>query len=448
MKYWALLGIIALGVLSVLLLSFPSHVSATSGTLTVPGGTTGTVSPGQVQTGNTISYRWFAGERSQDIDFSIVSNAGTSYNTVTGASAGDGLFSVPEDDNYSMVWTFHSNVGSHQTSTIKYVYSVTPPETDFEVTHGLNDTQYLPEQACTVSIRVKNIFAEQLNISWIGISFDFYESGGYWLVDFISVPKFIAPGQSITFSDKTAFPAGISVSNHTYTIVIAYQKSNSGAYSDEWWESKPLSDLKIVDYSLTAYPQESTIAKKEGATIYVTLAGKNGFSKTVNLTATGLPSGASVSFLPPSLTKNQTCTMFINASSKAQEGTYSIVIHGTCGDQSIKTTSASVTIVPSSTVPGTNGAGAKTNIPLLVGIVVGSLVVALAAGVIFSKRRHKAAQRTSQVQYPPPYQAPPQQYIVHVQMPRSYGQPPEMSQPAQQQPAPQNPPRSDIPKYP
>jgi Cellulose binding domain len=90
--------------------------------------------------------------------------------------------------------------------------------------------------------------------------------------------------------------------------------------------------------SFTLSASSASVAQGGSATSTITVTGANGFSGSVNLSASGLPSGVTASFSPSSTTA--TSTLKLTASSTAAPGTYTVTITGTSGSLSATTTIA------------------------------------------------------------------------------------------------------------
>jgi hypothetical protein len=108
----------------------------------------------------------------------------------------------------------------------------------------------------------------------------------------------------------------------------------------------------------------------------VSTAVTSGSAQTVSLSASGLPSGASASFSPSSVTAGNSSTMTITTSTTTPAGTYPITITGT-GTSATHTTSYSLTVT---------SAGGCTAAQLLgnPGFESGNTVWSATAGVITS----------------------------------------------------------------
>ncbi len=98
-------------------------------------------------------------------------------------------------------------------------------------------------------------------------------------------------------------------------------------------------------YSLSASPSSLSIAAGASGTSTITITTTGGFSGSVALTASGLPTGVAASFSPASTTGTSTVTF--TAASTATASTYPITITGTSGST---THTATVTLTVTSAV--------------------------------------------------------------------------------------------------
>ncbi|OKI66810.1 M28 family metallopeptidase [Micromonospora sp. CB01531] len=101
------------------------------------------------------------------------------------------------------------------------------------------------------------------------------------------------------------------------------------------------------DFSVAVSPTSGSVARGGTTTATVSTATTSGGAQTVGLSATGAPSGVTVSFSPSSVTSGGSATMTVSASSTAATGTWTITVTGTGS----VTHSASYTL----TVTGTGG---------------------------------------------------------------------------------------------
>jgi subtilisin-like proprotein convertase family protein len=109
------------------------------------------------------------------------------------------------------------------------------------------------------------------------------------------------------------------------------------------------------DFSLAAAPNAGSVNPGSSVTSTITSTLTNGSAQTVNLTASGLPSGASASFNPASITSaGGTSTLTIATSASTPAGTYSVTITGT-GSSSTRTTTFTLTVNGAPGCSQTNG---------------------------------------------------------------------------------------------
>ena len=90
------------------------------------------------------------------------------------------------------------------------------------------------------------------------------------------------------------------------------------------------------DFGIAASPASLSIAQGSNGTSTLTISPQNGFSGSVALSASGLPSGVTAAFNPSSTTGSSTLTL--SASSTAATGTATVTITGTSGSLTHTTT--------------------------------------------------------------------------------------------------------------
>src|SRR6266478_2353231 len=84
-----------------------------------------------------------------------------------------------------------------------------------------------------------------------------------------------------------------------------------------------------ADFSLSASPPSQSVVQGQGTAYTATVTALSGFSGTVNFSASGLPSGASASFNPTSVSGSGSSTMTVTTLTSTPTGTYTITITGT-----------------------------------------------------------------------------------------------------------------------
>ena len=86
------------------------------------------------------------------------------------------------------------------------------------------------------------------------------------------------------------------------------------------------------DFSVTATPSSRTVPPGTGTSYNVSVIPSNGFNGNVTFSAIGLPSGATASFNPSSVTGSGSSTMSVNTSSSTPMGSYPLMITATSGN--------------------------------------------------------------------------------------------------------------------
>ncbi|MGA3087628.1 MAG: choice-of-anchor D domain-containing protein [Terriglobales bacterium] len=120
-------------------------------------------------------------------------------------------------------------------------------------------------------------------------------------------------------------------------------------------------------FTLSASPESVSVAEGSTGTSTITVAPLNGFTGSVTLAATGLPSGVTAAFNPNPTTTTSTLTL--TASASASTGTSTVTITGTSGSLTASTTvsltvtgssSPVVTLTPTSLTWGKTKVGVTT----------------------------------------------------------------------------------------
>ncbi|NUP49865.1 MAG: hypothetical protein HOW97_21510 [Catenulispora sp.] len=107
------------------------------------------------------------------------------------------------------------------------------------------------------------------------------------------------------------------------------------------------------DFSVALSPASGSVNPGQAVSATVSTSVTSGSAVTVQLSASGLPSGASAGFTPASVTSGASATLTVSTSATTPAGTYPVTVTGTAG-----TTSHSATY--SLTVNGSGGGGTVT----------------------------------------------------------------------------------------
>ena len=107
------------------------------------------------------------------------------------------------------------------------------------------------------------------------------------------------------------------------------------------------------DFSLAVSPSSQVVAQGGSTTYTTTVSAINGYNGSTTFSVSGLPTGASASFAPPSLIGPGSSTMTIRAGASTPPGSYALVVQGTSGGVS-RSASATVIVTPSAGSPTVN----------------------------------------------------------------------------------------------
>jgi kumamolisin len=128
-----------------------------------------------------------------------------------------------------------------------------------------------------------------------------------------------------------------SAATGTYTITVT---GTSGTLIQTTTVTLTVTSPANANFTLSASPTTITVVRGNSGTSTITSTIVNGFYAAVALSATGQPSGVTVSFSPTSIPApgSGTSTMKVTTTSRAGTGSHTITITGTGGGKTNKTT--------------------------------------------------------------------------------------------------------------
>jgi hypothetical protein len=141
-------------------------------------------------------------------------------------------------------------------------------------------------------------------------------------------PTSVTSGASSTMS----IDVGSSVAAGKYTITVTGSAA-SGSHT-----TTVALTVALSDFSLSASPTSTTVYTGATGTVGISTATTVGSAQSVSLSASGAPSGVTISFNPTSVTSGNSSTMSIDVGSSAPAGTYTITVTGTAASGSHTTT--------------------------------------------------------------------------------------------------------------
>jgi hypothetical protein len=137
--------------------------------------------------------------------------------------------------------------------------------------------------------------------------------------------------------------AASMVGGHSYTLTLLSHDDN---YATDptytLFDDVSLGAPPAPDFTISASPSSQTVVQGSSTAYTVTVTAVNGFTGTVNLSASGFGAGASGAFNPTSVAGSGTSTLNVTTTANAATGSFPITITGTSGSLSHGT---SVTLV-------------------------------------------------------------------------------------------------------
>src|ERR1700738_5339863 len=127
---------------------------------------------------------------------------------------------------------------------------------------------------------------------------------------------------TLTVTTAGSTPAGTSTITMTGT---------SGSLTHGTAASLVVAIPVVPDFSIVTSPASQTVNPGNSTTYTVTVGALNGFTGAVNLAASGLPSGATASFSPATVTGSGTSTLTVTTAGNTPVGTSTITITGASG---------------------------------------------------------------------------------------------------------------------
>jgi hypothetical protein len=141
-------------------------------------------------------------------------------------------------------------------------------------------------------------------------------------------------GATATFNPASVTTSGsttISVATGAATPPGSYPLTVTGTSGPRTRTVTVTLVVVTADFSISATPASRTITKGSATTYTVTITAAQGFSGTVNLSASGVPARSTQVFSPASIVNSGTSVLTIDTQQSAQKRTHTLTITGTSG---------------------------------------------------------------------------------------------------------------------
>jgi hypothetical protein len=129
----------------------------------------------------------------------------------------------------------------------------------------------------------------------------------------------------------------------TYTIQLEFSNAANNCVL-------PPAGAPTPNFSIAATPASQTVTAGAGTSYTTAITASGGFTGVVALSVSGLPSGASASFNPTSVTGSGSSTLSVSTSTTTPAGTYTLTVSGTSGTL-IHSTTVKLVVNPVGGVP-------------------------------------------------------------------------------------------------
>lgn len=190
----------------------------------------------------------------------------------------------------------------------------------------------------TITVTPSNGFTGSVTLSLIGLPSNSISS---FSVNPVSITGTNSASSALTIKTNQKVTAG------TYSLTL---RAASGSLTQSIPLTLVVGSSSSPDFSISASPGSQTVSPGSGTSYAVSVTASGGFSDSVSFTATGLPSGATPSFSPASISGGSgSSTLTISTISSTPNGTYTVTI---TGSSTSLTHSTTVTLVVGSSSGG------------------------------------------------------------------------------------------------
>lgn len=265
------------------------------------------------------------GSSTLTVSTSASTAAGTYTVTVTGTSGSlQHSTSVRLIINAAQTWTEVNDTDPSITYSAGWNYSTNRNDGDFnnDVHYTKTNGNYAQFTFTGTAIQyITETFTDESNV-------DIYIDNTYQTT--VNCYSATRAAQVVAYSN-TALSAG----SHTIKIV-----KNGGTYM--LLDAFAYTAVAVPNFSVSVSPSSQTVTAGNGTSYTATITPVNGFNGMVNLSVSGLPSGASGSFNPTSVSGSGSSTLTVTTATSTAPGTYTLTITGISGTLTNSTTATLV----------------------------------------------------------------------------------------------------------
>jgi subtilase family serine protease len=200
-------------------------------------------------------------------------------------------------------------------------------------------------KACNANLYGGTSFAAPMWAGFAALANQQLASGGHGPVGFLNPTIYaqnVTAAYAANFHDIASGTSGSYSAGTGFDLVTGWG-SPTAALISALTSGTPVPPP--ASFTIAASPASVTVTRGSSVNTTISTSGANGFNSSVKLTASGMPSGVTVSFSPSTIPAPGTgsSTMNVAASRKSATGTYTISVTATGGGLTQKT-SVTVTI--------------------------------------------------------------------------------------------------------
>ena len=131
----------------------------------------------------------------------------------------------------------------------------------------------------------------------------------------------------------TPVPAGQVVTIQTgWTVPCAtVTLASTNGWDTNFDDLSYFASAPAPTFTLSVVPASQSVVQGTATSYTVTIAAQNGFAGTVNLSASGLPAGATAIFAPAAIVTSGSATLTVTTAAATPTGTYVLTVTGTSG---------------------------------------------------------------------------------------------------------------------
>ena len=240
--------------------------------------------------------------------------------------------------------TWLNNSIATQTGTFTATFDATPSASLLDSIIGLSQNAAATPADMAVIVRFNNTG-----------TIDAINGGGYAAVT--SIPysgsllyhfRIVVNTSAHTYSAYVTSPGG---TEQTLAMDYVFRTQQATASSLSWWNVFATTNWDTVcnfaipsgaDFALSAWPISRAVVPGGGTSYTAALYPENGFSDTVNLSVSGLPTGATATLNPTSVIGSGISNLTTVTNSNTPAGTYTLTITGTGSSRSHSASTALV----------------------------------------------------------------------------------------------------------